>query len=110
MPGLFFRDTASGTWVPVSTVGAPGADGPPGADGAPGPIGPTGPAGPIDILADVDTTTTPPADGDTLVWNATLGQWIPGTPAGGGSAGGDEVVVSATEPADPAVELWISLP
>lgn len=38
----------------------------------------------LDTLADVDTTTTPPTDGQTLVYNVAAGLWAPGTPAGGG--------------------------
>lgn len=30
-------------------------------------------------LLDVDTATTPPADGDALVWNASTLRWEPGT-------------------------------
>jgi hypothetical protein len=31
----------------------------------------------IDDLTDVDTTSTPPADGDVLTWDATPGAWVP---------------------------------
>jgi hypothetical protein len=34
-------------------------------------------------LADVDTTTTPPVDGQALVWNNGTGNWEPVTPASG---------------------------
>ena len=37
----------------------------------------------IDDLSDVDTTTTAPTDGDTLVW--TTDEWIPGTPESSGA-------------------------
>ena len=37
----------------------------------------------IDDLSDVDTTTTAPVDGDTLVW--TTDEWIPGTPESSGA-------------------------
>ena len=39
----------------------------------------------IGRLDDVDTTTTAPVEGDTLVFNAALGMWVPAAPAGGGS-------------------------
>lgn len=35
-------------------------------------------------LADVDTTTTAPTNGQALVWNATAGKFVPGTVATGG--------------------------
>lgn len=38
----------------------------------------------LDDLADVDTTTTAPTDGDTIVWDDSSGLWVPGTGAGGG--------------------------
>ena len=41
----------------------------------------------IDDLSDVDTTTTAPVDGDTLVW--ATDEWIPGTPASGGGLFGE---------------------
>jgi hypothetical protein len=37
----------------------------------------------IGRLDDVDTTTTAPVEGDTLVFNAALGMWVPAAPAGG---------------------------
>ena len=48
VPGLFYRDTTTNTWAPVSTVGPTGpagAPGTPGTPGAQGPKGDTGPAG-----------------------------------------------------------------
>jgi hypothetical protein len=42
--------------------------------------------GSIDDLSDVDTTTTPPANGQALVWDGT--NWIPGNVAAGGGGGG----------------------
>jgi hypothetical protein len=38
----------------------------------------------IDDLTDVDTTTSAPTDGQSLVWNNANGQWEPGSPTGGG--------------------------
>lgn len=37
----------------------------------------------IDDLTDVDTTTTPPGNGDVLTWDSTPGIWVPAAPAGG---------------------------
>ena len=40
---------------------------------------------PIDIHTDVDTSTDPPEDGEALVWDEALGQWVPKPmPAPGG--------------------------
>jgi|APGre2960657404_1045060.scaffolds.fasta_scaffold00483_14 hypothetical protein len=38
----------------------------------------------INALADVDTSTTPPTNGQSLVWNSGTSQWKPGTVSGGG--------------------------
>jgi hypothetical protein len=38
----------------------------------------------IDALSDVDTTTSAPTDGQTLVWSSSGGKWLPGTISGGG--------------------------
>ena len=37
---------------------------------------------PINDLSDVDTTTTAPTDGQTLVWDSTLSNWVPGAGIG----------------------------
>lgn len=42
----------------------------------------TSPGG-IDALTDVDTTTTPPNDGDVLTWDAGNSEWAPAAPTGG---------------------------
>lgn len=34
----------------------------------------------IDDLGDVDTSTSAPSNADSLVWNSSVSQWIPGTP------------------------------
>lgn len=46
----------------------------------------------IDKLTDVDTTTTPPTDGDILVWDsaAAAGNWVPQTPEPPATGGGTE--------------------
>jgi len=38
----------------------------------------------IDALSDVDTTTSAPVDGQTLVWSSAGSKWLPGTISGGG--------------------------
>ncbi len=38
----------------------------------------------IDALADVDTSTTAPTDGQSLVWSSASSKWLPSTVAGGG--------------------------
>lgn len=40
--------------------------------------------GALDDLTDVDTTTTPPTDGQALVWDDGLSLWVPGDVAAGG--------------------------
>jgi hypothetical protein len=50
---------------------------------------------PIDIHTDVDTSTDPPEDGEALVWDEALGQWMPKPmPAPGG--GQKQTLVIAT--------------
>ena len=39
--------------------------------------------GPLDDLTDVDVSTVPPEDGQALVWDETLQEWVPGDPPGG---------------------------
>lgn len=56
-------ETSSGLWVP----GAVDAG-----------------ASEIGDLSDVDTSTTPPAIGDTLMWDGS--NWVPGAPSGGGGS------------------------
>jgi len=38
----------------------------------------------IDALSDVDTTTSAPTNGQTLVWSSASSKWLPGTISGGG--------------------------
>lgn len=45
----------------------------------------------IDDLTDVDTSTTPPTDGQTLSWVAANSQWEPADAAGGGGGGGSSL-------------------
>ena len=47
-------------------------------------------------LIDVDTTTTPPTDGQVLVWIESEGQWEPRTVSGAGGSGAVDSVNSQT--------------
>ncbi len=46
----------------------------------------------INALADVDTVTTPPTNGQSLIWDSASSRWLPGTVIGGG--GGSAITVS----------------
>jgi hypothetical protein len=50
----------------------------------------------IDALSDVDTSTTPPTNGQSLVWNSTSSKWLPGTVSGGGGSLQSRSNISAT--------------
>lgn len=98
-PGaLKWRNPTTMTWEQIA-VGA----GSPGPAGPTGPSGPTGPAGPaasvLDDLLDVDTTTTAPVAGDTLVFDGVV--WNPAVPAK--SSYRESVTV-----ADPAVPFLVT--
>ena len=41
----------------------------------------------IDALSDVDTTTSAPTNGQTLVWNSSGSKWLPGTASAGDMVG-----------------------
>jgi hypothetical protein len=41
----------------------------------------------IDALSDVDTTTSAPTNGQSLVWNSAGSKWLPGTVSGGDMVG-----------------------
>lgn len=60
-------------------------------------------------LSDVDLTTTPPADGNVLAWDATAGKWVPDVGGGGGSVAtivpGTGIDVDDTDPVNPVVSL-----
>jgi hypothetical protein len=87
--GEFYIDTdadtiygpkTAGSWgSPTSLVGPPGA---PGAD-APDTLG---------GLTDVDFTT-PPGDGEALVYDDDSGNWVPGAAGGGGTPGGADTQI-----------------
>ena len=40
----------------------------------------------IDALSDVDTSTTPPTNGQSLVWSTASSKWLPSTVTGGGGS------------------------
>lgn len=55
----------------------------------------------LDDLTDVDTSTTPPTDGQALVWDDTNDIWVPGdVEAGGGGSGAGTVGVRVYNNAD----------
>jgi len=58
----------------------------------------------IDVLADVDTTTVLPTNGQVLVWDGN--QWEPGTVAAGAAALDDLTDVSAASPTPGDVIEW----
>lgn len=54
----------------------------------------------INDLADVDTITTPPLNGQSLTWDSTLNVWKPATVVGGGGGGSGligEVIATGAE-------------
>ena len=71
----------------------------------------------IDALSDVDTTTSAPANGQTLVWNSVGSKWLPGTVAGSGGTVTSTSVVSAngfagtvaTSTSTPAITITTSI-
>lgn len=48
----------------------------------------------MDDLTDADTTTTPPSDGDNLVWSTTLNNWVPATAAQDSGSYGSNYIFS----------------
>ena len=48
----------------------------------------------INVLADVDTASVAPTNGQALVWNSGSSQWKPGSVAGG--AGGVTKIIAGT--------------
>ena len=50
----------------------------------------------INALSDVNTTSVP-ADGQALLWNAATSNWIPGTVSGGGGGSGVTTFVALTD-------------
>lgn len=49
----------------------------------------------LDDLTDVDTATTPPTDGQALIWDDASSLWIPGDVASGGGGGGGGAPIGA---------------
>ncbi len=45
----------------------------------------------INELSDVDTATTPPTNGQVLVYDGNTTEWVPGTVSGGGGGGGNSL-------------------
>lgn len=84
----YFIDVLEGTTLDLSDVVVPGTEN----SGTVILAGTT-----LASLTDVDTTTTPPADLDSLMFNNTSGKWEPGVPAG---TGGTFAVVDAVVAAD----------
>lgn len=66
----------------------------------------------LDGLSDVDTSSTPPTDGQSLVYNAADGEWQPGTVSGGGGASAiddlTDVDTSTVAPTNGQALVWNS--
>lgn len=63
----------------------------------------------IDDLTDVDTTTTPPTDGQVLTWDNANGQWEPANSTGGGASSIDDLTdvdTSTTPPNTNQALIW----
>jgi hypothetical protein len=62
----------------------------------------------IDDLPDVDTATTPPTEGQALVWDATGEEWVPGDIAAGGATSLNELtdVDLSTPPTEGQALVW----
>lgn len=67
----YVDDGSSQQWVAIETESSIATGG-------------SGGATTLDGLTDVDTSTTPPANGDVLSWNSTSSQWVPTAPAAAG--------------------------
>jgi hypothetical protein len=64
----------------------------------------TGGATALDDLTDVDTTTTPPSDGDVLTYDNGSSLWVPAAPTGGGG-GGATIQFPALKPGTPTYDF-----
>ena len=63
----------------------------------------------IDSLSDVDTSTAAPTDGQTLVWDGTASQWVPGTPSTVGAIDDlTDVDTTTAAPTDGQTLVWDS--
>jgi hypothetical protein len=64
----------------------------------------------INALADVDTSTVAPTNGQALVWDSTASQWEPGTVSGGGSVASiddiGDVDTTTVAPTDGQALVW----
>lgn len=67
----YVDDGSSQQWVAIETESSISTGG-------------SGGATTLDGLTDVDTSTTPPANGDVLSWNSASSQWVPTAPAAAG--------------------------
>jgi len=69
--------------------------------------GPASGSASIDSLTDVDTSTVPPTNGQTLIWNDAQSEWLPGSPLGASTALGDLSNVDlTTPPTDGQTIVW----
>ncbi len=64
--------------------------------------GGSGGATTLDGLTDVDTTTTPPTDGQALLYDNASSQWLPGTVSGGGAGANEEIYTRFDPDAPPS--------
>ena len=62
----------------------------------------------IDLLTDVNTTTTAPTNGQTLVWDSAASLWKPGTISGGG--GGRTLIEAWTGTGSTGTKTFSSIP
>jgi len=66
--------------------------------------------GSIDELSDVDTSSTPPTNGQGLVWSAADASWVPGSPEAALEASLDDLLdVDVALPQEAQVLTWASV-
>jgi hypothetical protein len=85
LPGNTGPAGATGPQGLQGIKGDTGATGPQGPQGIQGIQGPAGVTGATTVAGLTDVAIGTPVDGNTLVYNAALGKWIPGTVSGGGA-------------------------
>lgn len=97
---VYYEDSDGSQWVEIGgPIGPTGPTGPQGIQGITGPTGPTGPNS-LATLTDVDTTGV--VDGNALIYDAALGEWIPGE-------GGGKFTISETPPSEAeAGDVWFN--
>lgn len=59
----------------------------------------------LDDLSDVDVTSTPPTDGQALVWDDANSEWVPGDVAASGGGGGGSLVLLEQKTASASATL-----